>query len=127
MRQAAAFAAEGRSSEAAEVYDTVAADSGVDDVLRDVARIRAALSLVDAATSEEIRGRVGGLADADGPWRHTAREVLALSYYREGKMADADAEYEKIMADPASPAGIRSRAELMRTLIVPQLTPPATQ
>ena len=90
-------------------------------MLRDVARVRAALILVDTAPAQEIQDRLGDLADADGPWRHSAREVIALSLYRAGDHAGADAEYDRIMADAATPVGLRGRAEMMRALIAPHL------
>lgn len=127
MRQAAALAESGARAEAVEIYDQVVADSSVDGMLRDVARVRAAFALVDTAATDEIQARIGGLADDDGPWRHTARELIALSHYRTGDFAAADAEYDKIMTDPATPAGVRGRAEMMRTLIAPNLAPTVTQ
>ena len=121
MREAAAFAEAGERDAAVAAYDAVAGDGGVDQMLRDVARVRAALILVDSAAPDEIQDRLGDLAESEGSWHHSARELIALSLYRAGDHAAADAEYDRIMADPAAPVGLRGRAEMMRALIAPHL------
>ena len=122
LRQAGALAAAGENKAAVETYDAVAADDGADEMLRGVARIRAAMILVDSAGADEIKSRVGALADAeDGPWRHSARELIALALYRAGDYAAADAEYDRVMGDPGVPVSLRGRAETMRALIAPHL------
>lgn len=126
LQEAASLAKSGRRDEAVALYDAIAADSSVDATFRDLARIRACFLLVDVASPEEIAERLGPLAADDGIWRHTAREIMALSQYAAGDFAKADETFDRIMADPAAPARLKSRAEIMRTLIAPKLSAEAS-
>lgn len=115
----AAFQAKlGESDSAVQIYDSLAR-SAPDPVLRDLARIRAALLLVDSAGLEEMRRRVAAIDDDGNPWRHSAREVLALTAYRTGDEATALELFQKMVADQGTPAEARQRAQIMLTLINP--------
>ena len=121
IQQAASLAKSGKKTEALASYDAIAGDASVDATFRDLAGIRAAFLAVGSASVGEITERVGGLANDDGIWRHTAKEIIALSQYGAGEYTKADETYDAIMADPAAPARLKSRAEIMRTLIAPRL------
>lgn len=121
FQEAAVLAADGKRDDAVALYDRIAVEGGVETAFRDLARLRAAILLVDTAAPDEISRRVGDIAAGDGIWRHTAREALALSRYRAGDYARADEILDEIMADPAAPARLKSRAEIIRTLIAPKL------
>lgn len=121
LQEAAALAAAGKSAEAVALYDAISGDGSVASEFRDLASLRAALLLVDSAAPEEIANRIGDLASNDNIWRHTAREALALSHYRVEDYERADEIFDEIMADPAAPARLKSRAEIVRTLIAPKL------
>jgi len=122
FQEAASLARSAKRDEAIALYDAIANDSAIDATFRDLARIRAGFLLVDFATPEDIAERLGDLARDDGIWRHTAREIMALSQYGAGDFAAADEIFDSIMADPAAPARLKSRAEIMRTLIAPKLS-----
>jgi len=122
IQEAASLAKSSRRDEAVSIYDSIANDTSIDVTFRDLARIRAGFLLVDVATPEDIAERLGSLATDDGIWRHTAREIMALSQYGAGDYAAADELFDTIMADPAAPARLKSRAEIMRTLIAPKLS-----
>lgn len=121
LQQAAALAANKQGEPAVEIYDRVAEDTGVDTMFRDLARLRAAIILVDSATPEEISRRLNGLITDDGNWRHTARELVALSAYRAGDFKAADDQFAAVLGDTGAPARLRARAEMMRALIAPKL------
>src|SRR5207244_981717 len=61
---------------AVKAYDALAADRGIGQLLQDLAEVRAALILVDAAPYEELRSRLEPLTANDRPFLHTARELL---------------------------------------------------
>lgn len=115
---AAANAKAGKREEAVKAYDELAADSGVNDILRGFARIQAAALLVDHASLDEMKRRIDELAEGVGPWRHSAREYLALTAYREGSNAEAERYSKRILVDPGVPANMRRRAEMMLALVV---------
>jgi hypothetical protein len=116
LREAAELA--GTDSKGAiAAYDEIAADSSAGQVIRDLAAVRAGFLLADTASYSEIRNRLEPLAVADRPFRHSAREILALSAWKSGDMTAARQWTDMIMTDPQTPAGARSRAEVLSELI----------
>jgi hypothetical protein len=98
-------------------YDAIAGRAGLPEEMRSLARLRAALLLVDQAPFAEIKTRIGDLASIGNPWRHSAREILGLSAWRSGDYAEAKTYFEQISTDQDSPAAMRQRSTLMLTLI----------
>jgi len=116
LRQAAELAATDRTA-AVKAYDEIAADKGAGQVIQDLAAVRAGILLVDTASYSDMRQRLEPLTAADRTFRHSARELLALSAWKSGDMAGARQWADMIMTDPLSPAGVRSRAEVLSELI----------
>jgi hypothetical protein len=114
MRLAAEVGA--RDAAGATAYDAIAADGSIDVAIRDVARLRAALLLVDTAQVAEIASRVEPLMAATSPFRFSAREILALARYRAGEREAARAMFAELASDPETPAALRNRAEVMLAL-----------
>jgi hypothetical protein len=98
------------------VFDAVIADPAVPRLQRDAAAIRAGFVLVDKAPFTDITRRLEPLAQPNGPFRHTARELLALSAWRNGDPAAARRWGEAALADPEAPAGLRARVEILMGL-----------
>ena len=101
---------------AVKAYDSLAAESGVGRSLQDLAVIRAGLILVDTATPAELATRLEPLTASDRPFRHAARELLALGAWRAGDAAAAKRWFDLIAADLETPAGTRQRIEVLMTL-----------
>ena len=101
---------------AVKQYDAIASDSSTPRTLRDLANARAGLLLVDTASYEAMRTRLEPLTRENGAFRHTAREVLALTAWRTGDKAAARQWVDAIMNDAATPAGTRARAEMLLAL-----------
>ncbi|HSI42196.1 MAG TPA: tetratricopeptide repeat protein [Xanthobacteraceae bacterium] len=112
---AAQLAATDRTA-AAAAYDGLAADAALDPLARDIARVRAALLLVDTAALADIEGRMKPLDTPTSAFRHSARELIGLAQYRAGDFAAAARTFETVLADTETPPGLRQRAELMRVL-----------
>jgi hypothetical protein len=102
---------------AVAAYDQITADSSVAQPLRDLAAMRAGLLLVDSAPLSEMSARLEHLAGPDGTFRHTARELLALSAWRSGDMAAARRWVDIIMADGDTPGSVRSRIEVLMAML----------
>lgn len=111
----------GNTDEALKAYKALAADTGLDAVMRGLAQVRASMMLLDMGKPADIEARVTPLNIPANPWRHSAREILALSAYQSGDLRKADQFYNEIIADPAAPTGIRQRAQLMISLLTPDL------
>lgn len=117
MRAATVLDARGDKAAAVAAFDAVAADGGVDGPVRDMARLRAGLILVDSGSYADVSSRVEALAADTNPLRHSAREALGLAAWKEGRAADALTLFEQISADERAPRNLRERATLMSELI----------
>ena len=117
LRRASEFAKKGDVDKAVEEYDTVAAQSGIDENLRDIARLRAGALLVDSAGVTEVQARVGTLMGPGAPYRSSARETMALAYYKAGDLENAAKLYKEASADEGAPDALKNRATLMLELI----------
>jgi hypothetical protein len=98
-------------------YDDIAADRGAGEAIQDIAALRAGFLLVDSASYAELRTRLEPLTRADRPFRYSARELLTLSAWKHGDINAARQWADMIITDPQTPAGARSRAELLSELI----------
>jgi hypothetical protein len=116
LREAAELAQTDKQA-AVKAYDDLAADKNAGQVIQDLAALRAGYLLVDTAPYGDIRARLEPLTGTDRVFRDSARELLALSAWKAGDMAAARQWTDMIMTDPQSPAGTRSRAEVLSELI----------
>ena len=106
---AADTAARGNPNAGVKAYDALAADATLAPLFRDVARLRAGLLVVDTADPKALLGRLEPLAAATAPFRHTAREMLAVAALKRNDVAAANHWLSTILADPATPAELRDR------------------
>lgn len=111
LMRAAARAVEGDDPEtAAALYDAVAADPEVEQVLRDLATVLSAALSVDGTDFDALRGRLAALEAANSPWRHLVNEVMAAAAIRAGDLAAAEERLIAISDDPVAPNDLRRRA-----------------
>jgi hypothetical protein len=104
---------------AAKLYDEIAADRSVGAPEQDLARIRAAGLLLDTASYNNMLQRLESAAAPGATYRHTARELLALSAWRANDTAAARQWLDIIANDGETPASLRSRAEALQALLPP--------
>jgi hypothetical protein len=117
MRAATVLEAQGDPAGAVAAFDAVAADGSIPGPVRDMARLRAGLILVDVGSYAEVSARVETLTADTSALRHSAREALALSAWKEGRNADALQLFEQIADDQAAPRNLRERATVLTELI----------
>ena len=117
MRSATVLAEKGDFSGAVAGFDAVAADGSVPTSIRDMARLRAALILIDNGTYADVAKRVEALTVDSNPLRHSAREALGLAAWKEARAADALKLFEQVADDQAAPRNSRERATMMVELI----------
>ena len=101
----------------AKAYDTLAADGGVEPVMQNLARLRAAMLRIDTADSAAVQPSLERLATPTNVWRHTARELLGLSALKRGDYDAAGRWFDQIAADRDTPPGLRSRLEIYTALV----------
>jgi hypothetical protein len=116
LREAAEVATTDRKA-AVAAYDAIATDNRVGQVVQDLAAVRAGYLLVDSAPYSEILQRLEPATAPDRAFRHSAREILALSAWKSGDISAARRWTEMIMGDPQTPPGSRSRAQMLSELI----------
>jgi hypothetical protein len=118
LRAAAEVAARDPQA-AAKMYDDIAADRSVGAPEQDLARVRAAELLLDTATYPAMLTRLEAAAASGATFRHTARELLALSAWRVNDATAARKWLDLIAGDGETPPSLRSRAEALQALLPP--------
>ncbi len=121
LRAAGALAAAGDVDQAIAAYDEVAADSGAEDILRDLARVKSGTLLVGRTSYDDLAIRLVPLAENSEPWRNPAREALGMAAYAEQKYAQAQSFFQAIVGDQTATPGVRDRAHVMLALIAPHV------
>jgi hypothetical protein len=117
FRAAAELAKAKKTDEAVKAYDTLAADASLTPLWQDLAAVRAAILLVDTAPLSEMQRRLEPLAESGRTYRHSARDLLALSAWRAKDFAAAKKYLDMIAGDAETPSGVRSRADMLAALI----------
>jgi hypothetical protein len=107
LAEAGALAVSGKSADAVTRYKAIAAeDSGA---IGATARIRAAWLVADTAPRADLEALLQPVNTDTSAWRQMAREVLAYSDYKAGKMKQAQTEFAALSTDPDSPDALKSR------------------
>ena len=104
---------------AVKMYDDISADRSVGAAQQDLARIRAAGLLLEMAGYPDMLQRLESATTPDATFRHTARELLALSAWRANDTTAARKWLDLIANDGETPSGLRSRAEALQALLPP--------
>jgi hypothetical protein len=104
---------------AVKLYDDISADRSVGALEQELARIRAAGLLVDTASYSTMLGRLEPSTGPEATFRHTARELLALSAWHANDAAAARKWLDLIANDAETPPSLRSRAEALQALLPP--------
>ena len=115
LREAEAMIARDRAA-AVTQFDAVAGDTSLDQRFRDLASIRSGLLLVDTAPLPDMEKRLETVAATGRPFRHTARELLALSAFRAGDQKALQRWSGLIADDAESPAQMRARVKALTLL-----------
>jgi len=116
LREAAELA-QSDPKTAIKAYEEIAADRAAGQVIQDLATLRAGLLLVDHTPYADLRSRLEPLTGPERALRYSARDLLALSAWKQGDVSAAKQWTEAIIGDPLTPAGARSRAEVLSQLL----------
>jgi hypothetical protein len=117
--RAAAEVATHDPNAAAKLYDDIAADRSIGAPQQELARIRAAELLLDTSSYPNMLTRLEPATAPGATFRHSARELLALSAWRNGDTAAARQWLDLIANDGETPSSLRSRAEALQALLPP--------
>lgn len=117
LRAAATLAERDEEAAAMKAFDGIAAKPATPALLAEVARIRAAYLALDVEDDKAIEARVSPLALAGKPFRHQAREILALSAWKAGDDASARRWLDAIEADAETPRDLLDRTAVLTALV----------
>jgi hypothetical protein len=118
MRVAAEVAARDPKA-GAKMYDDIAGDRSIGTEQQDLAKIRAAGLLLDTESYPNMLQRLEAATRPEATFRHTARELLALSAWRANDTTAARQWLDMIASDGETPSAMRSRAEALQALLPP--------
>jgi hypothetical protein len=104
---------------AAKSYDDIAADRSAEVAVQELAKVRAAGLLLETSSYPDMLTRLEAATGAGATFRHTARELLALSAWRANDTTAARRWLDLIANDGETPPSLRSRAEALQALLPP--------
>jgi hypothetical protein len=116
MRAAGALAETDKPA-AIKAYTAMAGDGTLPPAFQDLAAIRAGLLTVDTAPLAEVQRLLEPLAESDRPFRHSARDLLALSAWQHKDVKAAQKYLDLMAKDADTPSGVRARADVLSALI----------
>ena len=117
--RAAAEVASRDPQAAVKMYDDISVDRSVGTAEQDLAKVRAAGLVLETATYPTMLQRLEAAAAPEATFRHSARELLALSAWRANDTAATRQWLDLIANDGETPSGLRSRAEALQALLPP--------
>ena len=91
-------------AKAVAAFDAIAEDKGVDKLTQQVAKLRAGLLLLEQGERQKMADRLGELVTANGPFRYTAQELLALDALQDGDFDEAERVFKVILDGPGGAA-----------------------
>jgi hypothetical protein len=110
LHEAGLKARQGATAEAVALYETLARDSAVPPLYRDLAALLAVLHQADSGDPRALADRLAPLAAPGAAFRHSAMELQAVLAERRGDRAEARRLLEALAEDRGAPDGVRRRA-----------------
>ncbi len=110
LREAALKADTGDIAGASVLWDQVAGDSSVSNLVREMASLLWAQHHIDDGDASIVSARLQALTSPGDAWRSLALEQLALIDLRQGKTDVAKDALRKLADDTTAPSGVRGRA-----------------
>lgn len=117
--RAAAEAVSRDPQAAVKLYDDIIADRTVPAPEQDLARIRAGSLLLETSPYEAMLTRLEPATTNTSTYRHSARELLALSAWKANNAVATRQWLDMMSNDAETPASLRTRAEALQALLPP--------
>ncbi len=114
FQEAGLLSKSGDFAGSAAAYATLADSSDIAPQYRDLAILLGALQELNTTTGNApLTDRLGTLLDSQNPWRHSAREILAIAAYKNGNATKSGEHFKALADDATTPNGLAQRAEEM--------------
>jgi len=111
FKAAALMADQGDAAGATATYDKLADDNSLQSVYRDLAVLLGAVQRLNSGEDgAALTTRLAPLSADNNPWRHSARELMAVIAEQSGDKAKAQKLFKALSEDQTAPQGIRQRA-----------------
>ncbi len=104
---------------AVALYERIARDSATDQVLRDLAALKASYLQADREDPDAFATRIERQRRDDNVWLPFVKELAALADLERGYRAGAQTAFAQLSLDPAAPAGLRNRARQLAASLAP--------
>ena len=98
-------------------FDALASDVSLSELLRDIARYRAAVLASTQSDAKALAKRLESLTIKPGPMTGLAQELLGLSAMEAGDYDQAGRLFDAITIDRTAPQSLRQRVEIYLGLI----------
>ena len=113
FEEAELLARSGDRKAATAAYDHLAASSGIDPDLRDLAVLLSVAHALPDGDSKAAIERLQPLTASGNPWRASALDLTAAAKLKSGDRGGALAIYQQLADDLTAPQGLRARAAEM--------------
>jgi hypothetical protein len=113
LRLAGAEAKDGKTADAVATYDSLAKQTGADDLLKSFAELQAASLRMGDADYAEVQNRLTPLIGDDAPFAKTARELLGIAAYKAKKYDEARKYLEPLLIDPNASDDLQERVKVI--------------
>lgn len=110
LHEAGALVAAGDPAGGVGAYEAIAADGGIDQLFRDLARLMVVLHRLDTGDPAALQVLLQPLTADANAWRHNALELSALLALRQDDSARARELLRRVADDAAAPTAARARA-----------------
>lgn len=117
FKQAELHTSLGDKQAAVASLDILASSEIAPDVYRDLARLQAAMILLDNASYEAISTRLTPLAVSGNPWQYIAKEMMAMAAAQSGNPEEAKRLLSELAEDLEVPDNIKFRAKQFNSVI----------
>ena len=118
LQMANIYFEQGKTLEATDMLQQLAADDDVNPQMRDIATIKLASYKLDTdAPSQEIADMLTPLTKDGSSWGNIAHEMLAMLAIRDGDINQAKAEYEAVINSGNVQDTLKARAQDMLTIL----------
>ena len=116
MRRAEIALENGENETAASLFDQIAASTS-DQIISDMAQLKAVWARWDTLSFADVEIRVSPLAGASSPYRLLARETIGAAALRAGDLERAESEYQLLTFALDAPQGVQRRGQEALALI----------
>ena len=112
FKSAALIANSGDWQSAAKLYNKLGNDNSIDKIFRDLAILLEATQLINGGGDlGTLEPKIANLDTENNPWRHSARELIAVIAMKSKDKTKAQKIFSAIVEDAMTPQEMRRRAQ----------------